>query len=138
VTEGLNLTLSTKIAVSDGVATPADLTTAANTWNGQAGGLGAVSKYVASILVAPATGLITVTYIPGNVGVGAAQNTLTLTPWMRDTAVGQPFAAALAAGVTGSVDWGCASATNAAATAAGIAVLAPGTLLAKFAPAACR
>lgn len=138
VTEGLNLTLAAKIAVTDGVATPADLTTAANTWNAQAGGLGAVSKYVASLLVTPATGLITVTYVPGNVGVGAAQNRLTLTPWMRDTVAGQPFAAALAAGVTGSVDWGCASVSSAAAAAAGIAVLAPGTLLAKFAPAACR
>jgi type IV pilus assembly protein PilA len=138
ITEGLNLALPARIMVADGVATPADLATAVGAWNAQAGGVGAASKYVASILATPATGLITVTYIAANVGVGAAQNTLTLTPWMRDTAVGQPYAAALAAGVTGSVDWGCASATNAAATAAGIVVLAPGTLLTKFAPTACR
>ena len=72
------------------------------------------------------------------VGVGAAQKLLTLTPWMRDTAAGQAYAVALAAGATGSVDWGCASASNLAATNAGITPLAVGTLLAKYAPSACR
>jgi type IV pilus assembly protein PilA len=138
VTEGMLLAAPAKIAATDGVNTPNDLTIAANTWNAQIGGLGAASKYVTSVLVTPATGLITVTYTAANVGVGAGQNRLTLTPWMRDTAVGQPYAVGLAAGVTGTVDWGCASATNAAATQAGITVLAPGTLLAKFAPTACR
>jgi type IV pilus assembly protein PilA len=138
VTEGLLLSVAAKIAATDGVNTPADLTTAANTWNAQIGGLGATSKYVTSVLMTPATGLITITYTAANVGVGAGQNRLTLTPWMRNTAAGQAYAAGLAAGVTGTVDWGCASTTNAVATQAGIAVLAPGTLLAKFAPTACR
>ena len=58
---------------------------------------------------------------------------------MRDTAAGQAYAAALAAGTTGAVDWGCASATNAKATNDGIATVVPGTpLLAKYAPAQCR
>lgn len=138
VTEGMLLAAPAKIAATDGVNTPNDLTISANTWNAQIGGLGAASKYVTSVLMTPATGLITVTYTSASVGVGAGQNRLTLTPWMRDTAAGQAYAAGLAAGVTGTVDWGCASTTNAVATQAGIAVLAPGTLLAKFAPTACR
>ena len=138
VTEGLLLAVPAKLMAAGGVLTPADLTTAATTWNAQVGGLGAASKYVTSVLMAPATGLITVTYTPASVGVGAGQNTLTLTPWMRNTAVGQAYAAGLAAGVEAPVDWGCASTTNAAATQAGITVLAPGTLLASFAPTACR
>lgn len=138
VTEGMLLAAPAKIAATDGVTTPNDLTLAANAWNAQVGGLGAASKFVTSVLMTPATGLITVTYAAASVGVGPGQNLLTLTPWMRNTAVGQAYAAGLAAGVTGTVDWGCASTTNAAATQAGIAVLAPGTLLAKFAPTACR
>ena len=95
VTEGLYLALPAKMVATDGVSTPNDLTTAANTWNAQIGGLGATSKYVTSVLMAPATGLITVTYAAANVGVGAGQNTLTLTPWMRNTVVG-----------TGLMRWG--------------------------------
>jgi type IV pilus assembly protein PilA len=138
VTEGLGIAADAKNVVTVGVSTVADLTTAANTWNAQAGGVGATSKYVTSILITPATGLITVTYNAANVGVGAAANTLTLTPWMRDTAAGQAYAAALAAGASGAVDWGCASVTNATATAQGVTTLAAGTMLAKYAPSACK
>jgi type IV pilus assembly protein PilA len=138
ITEGMNHAFTAKVAVTDGVNTPNDLTIAANTWNAQAGGSGVTSKYVTSVLVVPATGLITITFNAASVGLAPAQNTVTLTPWMRITAAGQAYAAALAAGATGPVDWGCASATNAVATQAGIAVLAPGTLLAKYAPSSCR
>ena len=99
VTEGLFLAAAAKIAATDGVATPNDLTISANAWNAQVGGLGAASKYVTSVLMTPATGMITITYTAANVGLAAGQNTLTLTPWMRDTAVGQPYAVGLAAGV---------------------------------------
>jgi len=137
ITEGLGLAADTKNALTAGVSTQNDLNNAATTWNAQAGGVGSTSKYVTSVLVtpAPSNGLITVTYTLASVGAGG---TLTLTPWMRDTAAGSAYAAALAAGNTGVVDWGCASATNLAATNAGITVLGAGTLLAKYAPAACR
>jgi type IV pilus assembly protein PilA len=138
VTEGLGLAADAKNTVTVGVSTVTDLNNAAVTWNAQAGGAGAVSKYVTSVLITAANGLITVTYNAAAVGVGPAQNTLTLTPWMRDTAAGQAYAVALAAGATGAVDWGCASATNLAATHAGITPLAAGTLLAKYAPSACK
>ena len=138
VTEGLGLAADARNTVTACVTTLNDFLIAANTWNAQAGGAGSTSKYVTSVLITPATGLITVTYLAANVGVGAAQNTITLTPWMRDTAAGQAYAAALAAGASGSVDWGCASATNAAATAQLITPLAAGTVLAKYAPSQCK
>ena len=141
VTEGLNLAEPAKLAVgTDGASTMIDLNTTADTWNAQAGGVGATSKFVDSVLITDTTGLITVTLNATNVGVAAAQNTLTLTPWVRDTAAGQSLTAAIAAGATGSVDWGCSSATSAYAGALTnpITILAPGTLLAKYAPASCR
>jgi type IV pilus assembly protein PilA len=138
VTEGLGIAADAKNTATVGVSTANDLLNAANTWNAQIGGLGATSKYVTSVLINNASGLITVTYNAANVGLGAAANTLTLTPWMRDTAAGQAYAAALAAGATGAVDWGCSSATGAAALQQGITVLAAGSMLAKYAPAACR
>ena len=80
------------------------------------------------MLITAASGLITVTYNPTSVGVAAAANTITLTPWVRNAAAGagQSLAAAIAAGNSGAIDWGCASATNASATAAGITVGAAG------------
>ena len=140
VTEGLNLAESAKLVLATEVSTAADLTRAAGTWNAQASNTGANSKYVNSVLIAPLTGAISITYNPTSVGVAATQNLLTLTPWTRTGAAGggAAYAASLAAGNSGTLDWGCASATNVAASDAGIAILTPGTLLAKYAPAQCR
>ncbi|MDZ4191594.1 MAG: prepilin-type N-terminal cleavage/methylation domain-containing protein [Pseudomonas sp.] len=139
VTEGLNLAQPARVAIAtEGSASAADLNRVATTWNAQAGNLGATSKFVTSVLITADSGLITITYDAADVGIAAAANTLTLTPWVRDTANGQALAAAQAAGVTGAIDWGCASVTNATATANGITPLAAGTMLAKYAPAACR
>jgi len=138
ITEGMGLAGDAKNAVTIGVSTTNDLANAATTFNAQAGGVGATSKYVTSVLITGASGLVTVTYNATNVGIAAAQNTLTLTPWMRNTTAGSAYAAALTAGTTGSIDWGCASASNLASTNAGITTLAAGTLLAKYAPAICR
>jgi type IV pilus assembly protein PilA len=138
VTEGLGLADEAKKAVTIGVATAQDLTNQATNWNLEVGGLGRASKYVTSVLMTAASGLITVTYTPAT-GAGAAP-TLTLTPWMRDTAAGQAYAAALAAGQSGAIDWGCSSATSLAATTGAnpITILAAGTLQSKYAPAQCR
>ena len=137
VSEGLGLASEAKREVVAGVSTATDLTNVANTWNAQAAGRGRTSKYVFSLLVTPATGLITITFDAANVGAGG---TITLTPWVRDTASGQAYAAALSAGATGAVDWGCASTSALAATGAAnpITVLVMGTMLAKYAPAQCR
>lgn len=141
VTEGLNLAESAKSTIgTEGSASAADLTRVATTWNDQANKTGANSKYVNSVLIDDTNGMITVTYNPTSVGVDANQNTLTLTPWVRDGAAGkgQQLAAAIAAGSTGTIDWGCASDTDKTATASGITPVAPGTLQAKYAPASCR
>ena len=138
VTEGLGLADEAKKEITVGVASLLDLNNAADTWNAQVAGLGRSSKFVTSILVNRANGLITITFNAANLG---AAGTLTLTPWTRDTAAGQAYAAALTAGASGAIDWGCASATALAAAAGGvnpITPLAAGTLLAKYAPAQCR
>ena len=140
ITEGLSLAEPAKLAIgSEGSASAADLTRVATTWNAQANATGANSKFVNSVLITAASGLITVTYNPTAVGLAAAQNTLLLQPWVRNAAAGggQALAAAITAGNSGSIDWGCSSATHVSATNAGITV-ANGTVQAKYAPAQCR
>ena len=142
VTEGFNLAEPAKTALSTEVSTVADLTRTANTWNAQAGGVGATSKYVDSILIANDTGVITVDYAGASVGVPETADQLTLTPWVRDTAAGQSLATALANGVSGALDFGCATDTAVAATNGGtnpITTVAPAApMQAKYAPAQCR
>ena len=139
VSEGLSLAESAKQAIAtEGSAAAADLARVAATWNAQNGGTGANSKYVTSIQMNGTSGLITITYTAANVGVAAAENTLTLTPWVRSGGNGQSLADAIAAGATGALDWGCSSATHATADASNIAIATPGTLQAKYAPAQCR
>jgi type IV pilus assembly protein PilA len=140
VTEGLSLGEGAKMAVAaEGVASPADLARVRTTWNAQAAGTGANSKYVNSILIG-ATGAITVTFNPASVGVGAAANTIVLSPYVRTAAAGTAItlAAAQAAGTTGTIDWACTSTTQVTATSSGMAGAAAGTLLDKYAPASCR
>ncbi len=138
VTEGLSLAADAKSQVSLGSATVNDLLVTANTWNAQAGATGANSKYVTSVQVNNATGVITVAYNAGNVGSIPAGATLNLNPYVRTTA-GAPvtLAAALAGVATGSYDWGCGSVTVVASTAKGVPATV-GTLPAKYAPGECR
>ncbi len=141
VTEGLGLADSAKkMVATEGSATVLDLGQAADTWNAQAAGTGANSKFVNSVLITRATGVITVTYDNTAVGLNAAQNTLILSPYVRSGAdnTSVTLAAALAAGTPGSIDWACTTETRAAATAQNMAGAAVGTLLARFAPAQCR
>lgn len=142
ITEGLNLANSAKLMVqTDGSASNADLNRVVTTWNAQASNTGANSKNVDSVLLAADTGVITVTFNPTAVGLAATENEITLTPWVRDGAAGagQSLQAAQTAGSTGTIDWGCASATNAKATADGITVVAPTNgLQSKYAPSECR
>jgi type IV pilus assembly protein PilA len=140
VTEGLSLASPLKGLLAE-ATTVGELTIAANTWNAQAGATGANSKFVTNVQAANATGIITVTFNAGTVGIVGAQNLLRLTPFVRTTA-GAPvaMATALGAGTTGAVDWACGSATTTYASQAAInmATASAGTLLAKYAPAACR
>jgi type IV pilus assembly protein PilA len=132
VVEGLNLFGGAKQMVGE-VATAADLTIAVTTWNAQAGGVGATSKYVTSVLGDTGSGIFTITYTATQVGVAAGQNTLIMTPYVRTAAAtASPLATALAAGTPGSQDWACTSATTTAATAKGFAGMAAGTMLLIF------
>lgn len=139
VTEGLGLAQSAKSMIASDGTTAADLATVVSTWNAQSADTGANSKFVNSVKIA-ATGEITITYNPTTLGVATAQNTLVLAPYVRTAAAQSAvtLAAAQTAGTTGSLDWGCASVTQAAATAVGMTTITPGTLLAKYAPSNCR
>ena len=159
VTEGLSLVAGAQSTLaSDGATSAASLLVTENTWNGQASSTGANSKYVTSICFDPtnaatasttcnaaltaATGLIVVTYNASTLGVATTANTLGLYPYVHAGATTvSTLAAAQTAGSTGSIDWGCVSASGATdgslagATKTGSAL---GTLLAKYAPAQCR
>ena len=150
ITEGLGLVEPAKATLAaEGVSSVLDMGNVTRAWNAQAGGVGSSSKLVTSILFgdAPAAGVaqtvnpvITITYNATAVGLQAAANTITLTPWIRSgtPAVGETAVSAVTNGRSGTLDWGCASATNATATAGGITVATAGTVLTKFAPAQCR
>ena len=142
VTEGLIIASDAKTMVGTNANTAAELAATATTWNAQAGNKGAVSKYVVSALMGATTGEITVVFNEANVGTIAAGSALVLTPYIQGG--GDPVALsanfASATPVTGSVDWGCASATNAVAVARKMKVItaAAKPLLAKYAPGECR
>ena len=150
ITEGLSLVEPAKgTLASEGVASLLDMANVVRSWNAQAANTGANSKLVSSVLfnnavVAPGpqavNPVLIITYNAAAVGLGADVNTITLTPWIRSGAAGagETAYAAIAAGRAGSLDWACASATNATATAGGMTVATAGTVLAKFVPSQCR
>jgi len=141
VTEGLGLAADAKSQVATGSNTAPELLATAQVFNAQANNAGAVSKYVNSVQVNTITGEVTVTFNPTNVGGGvtAALNTLNMKPY-RVTALNTYTAldAAINAGQTGSVDWGCATDRQSVATARGMAGITPGTLPARYAPSECK
>ncbi len=95
------------------------------------------SKYVASIVATAARGSIAVTFINASTGLpGAGNNVLQFTPGVKTGAAGVP-AVALATGLVGSIDWGCASQQQVKA-AATVANPIAGSLPAKYAPSECR
>lgn len=151
VSEGLALVEPAKTALaSEGVSSLVEMGNVTFTWNAQAAGTGANSKFVDSILfnsapaalgaAQPANPVLVITYNFAAVGLTDATDTLTLTPWIRSGAAGagETAFAAVSGGNSGSLDWGCSSVTNGAATGRGITIATPGTMLAKYAPAQCR
>ncbi|WP_441374736.1 pilin [Acinetobacter lwoffii] len=137
ITEGLTVAgdIQKQIAAAP---TLVDLKVAVNTWNAQAGGKGAVSKYVNEIQAVNTTGVITIEYNDATVGV-AKESTIVLSPYVQTGATPVPtLAASLAKGETGNVDWACTSKTDETADAQGLKGATKGTLEAKYAPAQCR
>jgi type IV pilus assembly protein PilA len=119
-----------------------DLLRVVNTFNAQAAGTGANSKFVNSVLGDNVTGVITVTYNNAAVGIAAAENQIAIAPWIRTGAAGTAVTlqAALTAGTSGTIDWACVSETNASAVANTVPTAALGAagVRARFAPASCR
>ena len=145
VTEGLSLAGDAKAQIGTGSATAADLAVTTQTWNDQAGGVGAASKYVTSVLMTEAanagavgatTGEIAITY---NAVAGPINGlTLVLTPWINSGGSAPVrLGSSYAANATGSIDWSCQSVTNNTSTARTM-VGTSGTLTAKYAPNECR
>ena len=91
------------------------------------------SKYVADIQIDNTNGAITVTLATAaqaGLPTDAESTTLVFTPNVQN--------AIIVAGVTGAVDWACASTTATTAGNRGLTIAANGTLPAKYAPSECR
>ena len=137
VSEGLGLAESAKSMIASDATSIDDLANVVTTWNAQAGNTGVNSKFVEKVQIG-ATGEITVTYKAAAVGVAAAKNTVNINPFVRDqAAAATQLKTALTNGVSGALDWACASDTQVSATKASMKATA-GTLEAKYAPAICR
>ena len=129
VTEGLNLASSAKVAVAEGFQSNdmAGVKAAGAAWN-----LGfAATKYVTTLTVATATGIITVAYNVANIPQLNGANKIGLYPYVAN--------AALAAGAQGNIDWMCTSAGNSTANAFGNAApVTAGGVVAKYVPTQCK
>jgi type IV pilus assembly protein PilA len=129
VTEGLNLADSAKTAVAESFQSggTVGLAAAATSWNAAF----VPSKYVTSVVIAGATGVISVSYnIVAIPQLTAGTNLLTLSPNVAGLG--------LAASSSGNIDWACASALHATATAQSLTVTTAGTLLTKYVPTNCK
>ena len=127
VTEGLSLAGSAKTAVSENAANAAPFNSG---WTPPA-----ATKNVASVAIAEATGVITITYDAAIDG----GKTLTLVPVDGSTAAGVALAGTATASTVpsaGSITWICASAGTATANAHAIA--SKGTINNKYVSASCR
>jgi type IV pilus assembly protein PilA len=128
VTEGLNLADSAKTAVAESWQSggTTGLSAAASSWNSSF----VATKYVSNIQVAPASGVITVTYAQAQIPQIGTTNTLTLTPQVNKVA--------LPVTTSGNIDWACASAANLTATNQGLVVGTAGTIATKYVPSNCK
>jgi type IV pilus assembly protein PilA len=124
VTEGIGLADAAKTAVSEAYQSSdiAGVTALSTSWTSAAD-----TKYVTSITIG-ATGVVTVTY--SNAVPQISGTTLSLTPNITKLP--------LAAGLSGAIDWGCATLTSSVANANGLTGVALGTLPARYTPASCK
>jgi type IV pilus assembly protein PilA len=133
VTEGINLAGAAETTISEGFQSGgiAGMNAAATGWP-----IGFVpTKYVSGVAIAQTTGVITVTYNNTASGISQLPNAATI--------ILQPFVNSLplADSTPGNVDWACASATHATATANGLGAIgnAPtNPMPAKWVPTQCK
>lgn len=137
VTEGLNLANVAKLAVSLGyddnnlAGVTVERASYRDTFT--------PTKYVADIDIDAANGNITITYDETNIPqLTAATNTITLTPQINQGGLGAYVA--LAAGVTGNIDWACSSDASLTATTRTPALFVGvvGTVPNRFVPTECK
>jgi type IV pilus assembly protein PilA len=133
ITEGIGLADAAKVVVSEGFQSGglAGMNAAAAGYDATAF---VPTKYVSNITIdaTGSTGQITVAYNTAASGLPqlAGANKLVFTPNIAQV---PPTNAS-----SGSMDWACASASNATATAEGLTGIAPGTVLAKYVPTQCK
>jgi type IV pilus assembly protein PilA len=125
VTEGLNLAGSAEVAVADGFQSNdiAGVGTASTQWTNEF----QATKYVSTVTIGAATGVITVKYGTNTPQISGA--TIVLSPYINKVA--------LAGGQSGNIDWACASSTNTTATAEGLGG-GLGSVLSRYAPTQCK
>ncbi|MGS2717756.1 pilin [Eionea flava] len=154
ISEGTTLAADAKKVFARGGATGVELDATMDTWNARAGGNGASTTYVRSVLfnvgegegTCATCGQLTVTYNEANVGsITNTSNTLVYTPYMitggSDAGIPEytAWGTAVGNGNTGGMAWACGSATEAVSVARGFAEDVPnGNLNANFAPSECR
>lgn len=138
ITEGVIAMTAPKTLVSEAFQSDslAGVAAAAGTYNAVAAAEKA-TKYVADMKIAAATGVITMTL--NAAGAGGGDSLPTTVQGKLMTMQPNVAGAALAAGVTGAIDWACASSSKATAAAKGLVATVPATPVpAKYAPAECR
>lgn len=141
ITEGIGVAADAKTTVATLASTNADLVASAASFNNQAGGVGAVSKYVKSVQIDDTNGEVEVVFNETNVGSIPADSSLIFTPYQQLAAGPVQLGAALGGAETGVIDWGCASESNLVADARGLPRVGTFTtvaLPAKYAPGECR
>jgi len=131
VTEGINLAGAAETTIAEGWQSGdvAGLNAAASAWTFVA------TKYVTNITIAQGTGVITVIYNGGASGISqlnGVANEITFAPNINGVL--------LVTGAVGNIDWACASATNATATANKLTASAPAAspMPAKYVPTQCK
>jgi type IV pilus assembly protein PilA len=138
IVEGVNLASGAKQIIATSVNTGAELVATADTWNTQLNGVGASSKYVERVLIDATTGEVIVEFNEANLGSIADASTLVYSPYIQTDSGPIDLASAIATGVSGPMDWGCASVTNAVSASRNLSATTMGTLLPQFAPSECR
>ena len=143
IIEGLKLVGPLRLDISSEVASSPDLSQLANSWNGQANhnGTSPTSKYVDKINVNATTGVVTIDYNSTSVGLSVTANQITLSPFIHGSGGVITLQNALATGVSGSIDFVCASNTFQTAQTRGYqAMVTPPAngVIAKYVPAECR
>ena len=137
IMEGISLAMAVKAKISTDVNNDISLQDTITQWNAGSGGKGITSKYVESILL-KTNGEIEIKYKSDALGLGSTENTLIVSPWIKmDNTQFIPLQQAIQNGITGALDWSCASASKKWATSNGMTPTS-GTLPSGYAPDNCR